>query len=73
MPSAPVPDGLYMSGYYCDEDKRMKVEGSVRKSHNPPCGDRLCRPRIALSESRYPGLSSVRGSHSNLLNASIAL
>jgi hypothetical protein len=35
-----VNDGLFLSGYYCDEKERMKVERLIRAFHNPPCGDR---------------------------------
>jgi len=33
-------DGIYMSGYYCDEPTRMLVEKDVRSYFNPSCGDR---------------------------------
>lgn len=33
-------DTLYVSALYCDGSARMIVEGEIRGTHNPPCGDR---------------------------------
>jgi hypothetical protein len=34
-----VRNGFYISAYYCDEPKRMKVERRIRKHYDPPCGE----------------------------------
>lgn len=33
-------DQLYASALYCGETDRMALEGFVRTTHNPPCGER---------------------------------
>jgi hypothetical protein len=35
-----MQNGIYVSGYYCKESERMRIETAVRSAQNPPCGDR---------------------------------
>jgi hypothetical protein len=31
-------DGVFYSGYYCDEKERMRIADAIRAEHRPPCG-----------------------------------
>ena len=33
-------DGLFYSGYYCDEKTRTKLADDIRDQFDPPCGER---------------------------------
>lgn len=33
-------NGLFYSGYYCDETSRMKLGDDIRNAFSPPCGER---------------------------------